>query len=53
VAYNIYNIQEKGEEGQNKKNNLQKKWKEGKASYWCLQSHTRKDRENIFFFWIL
>jgi hypothetical protein len=35
VAYGIYNItifKRKGEEGQTQKNNLQKKWKEGKAS---------------------
>ncbi len=31
------------------KNNLQKKWKEEKASYWCSKAHTRKDRERFFF----
>ncbi len=34
------------------KNILQKKWKEEKASYWCTQAQTRKDRERIFC-WIL
>jgi hypothetical protein len=44
-------LKKKGEEGQKKKY-LAKKWKEEKASYWCTQAQTRKDRER-FFFWIL
>ncbi len=39
----------KGEEGQTKKKNFGKKWKEEKASCWCSQAHTRKDREEFFF----
>jgi hypothetical protein len=51
----------KGEEGQNKKY-FAKKWKEGKASYWCSQARIRKKIEKNFFwifvillnfFWIL
>jgi hypothetical protein len=46
VAYGTYNIQGKRlRRTDKKKNNLQKKWKEGKASYWCSQARIRKDRE--------
>jgi hypothetical protein len=43
---------EKVKKERNKKNNLQKKWKEETARYKCSQAHIRKDRES-FFFWIL
>ncbi len=53
MAYSIYSItifkKKKMKKDSNKKNNLQKKWKEEKASYGCSEAHTRKDRGRFFF----
>ncbi len=49
MAYGIYIIQGKKVKKDKIKNILQKKWKEEKASYWCTQARTRKDRERFFF----
>jgi hypothetical protein len=42
-------FKKKGEEGQTKKNNLQKKRKQGKASYLGAQRHTQERIEKDFF----
>ncbi len=48
MAYGIYGIEGKGEEGQNKKYLAKKKMERRKSKLQALKAHTRKDRGNFF-----